>query len=478
VGSSGFGTIELSKLACVVILFCVATIFTHTSQAQTFTRLVKFSGTDGQNPYFGALTQGLDGDFYGTTVFGGAADAGTIFKISSSGKLTSVYSFCSASPCGAQPYAGLLQTSNGNLYGTTYYGGADEYGTLFELTPQGQFTNLHSFCSETNCADGVYPAQAPIYTMNHSLYGVAFSEIYELSPSGIFSNPAVPTGMYRMIQASDGNFYGVGVGDQQKYAILELTKDGQLLTLYSFCELKGCPDGTEPTSLVQAANGSFYGTTTYGGKYDEGTVFEFSAASGHLRTLYSFCSQADCADGAVPYAGVIQGSDGNFYGTTTGGGAVTENGQPIPGSGTIFEITPAGVLTTLHVFCLQGGQCSDGVAPYDPLVQGTDGNFYGTTYGLENCPGNCGTVFQISTGLAPFVRANPNFAKTGGTVTILGNDLTGTTSVTFNGVASTFDVASPTYIKAEVPTGATTGTIEVTTPSGALSSAVVFQVLR
>ena len=422
---------------------------------------------------YGSLIQGNDGGLYGTTGFGGANGAGTIFKISQRGTLTTLHTFCAQSGCtdGAVPYAGLLQTQNGNFYGTTYEGGsALGYGTVFELGSNGLFSILRPFCSETNCADGLWPAEPLIQASNRDLYGVAFSELYQLTPAGVFSNPPVATGIKQMIQATDGNFYGVGTGSTHLYAIIEVTKAGQLLTLYSFCQVKGCPDGTEPTALMQAADGTFYGATSSGGTYDAGTVFQFNSVTGQFRTVYSFCSQFNCADGAVPYAGLIQGTDGNFYGTASGGGTA--------GAGTVFQITPGGQLTTLHVFCLQGGACSDGADPLGALVQATDGNFYGTTYGSQSqCPKNCGTVFQISTGLRPFVRANPGFAQVGRVVNILGNNLASTTGVSFNGVQAAYRVMSNTYIEAQVPSGATTGMIQVMTTGGTLSSDVAFQVL-
>jgi uncharacterized repeat protein (TIGR03803 family) len=462
-------------IPCIAALFFVAPAIPL--PAQTFTVLTRFNGTNGAWPSYGSLIQGIDGDLYGTTGFGGASSAGTIFKVSPTGRLTTLYSFCPQTGCadGSVPYAGLLQTDNGNLYGTTYEGGLG-YGTVFELTPGGGFTTLHTFCSKTNCTDGLWPSQGLIQAQEQEIYGLAFGELYELTPTDAFRNPPVATGMKQMIQATDGNFYGVGVAKNHLYAIMELTKTGQLLTLYTFCVVKGCPDGTEPTALMQAANGAFYGTTTYGGRFNAGTVFAFDSITKEFRTLHNFCSQANCADGAVPYAGLIEGTDGNFYGTTTGGGSGV-NAGPIPGEGTVFQITPSGALTTLHTFCLQSGNCSDGAGPLDALVQGTDGNFYGTTYGLQNCPGNCGTIFQISMGLPPFVRPIPNFAKVGRVVGIMGDDLTGATSVTFNGIPASFKVVSRTYIKVEVPRGATTGAIGVTTPGGVLSSNARFRVL-
>jgi uncharacterized repeat protein (TIGR03803 family) len=172
----------------------------------------------------------------------------------------------------------------------------------------------------------------------------------------------------------------------------------------------------------------------------------------------------------------MEGTDGNFYGTTTFGGLSRINEFAL-GFGTVYQITPTGQFTTLHTFCAAGGDCADGAYPEAGLTQGTDGNFYGLTYGRLTCPGNCGTVFKLSMGLAPFVEASQDFSPIGHSVNILGNNLTGTTCVKFNGVPAMFKVLSNTLIRATVPTDATTGRIEVTTPAGALSSNTDFHVL-
>jgi uncharacterized repeat protein (TIGR03803 family) len=237
-------------------------------------------------------------------------------------------------------------------------------------------------------------------------------------------------------------------------------------TLHSFDNT----DGSLPEAgLLLAANGNFYGTTLSGGAHGFGTVFEITAG-GTLTTLYSF----NLTDGAYPEAGLVQATDGNLYGTTREGGS---SSGCIGGltCGTVFEITLGGTLTTLHKF-----DGTDGQNPTAALLQATDGSFYGTTQwgGVGTSCGvvTCGTVFKLSVGLGPFVTTVPTSGNVGRRVIILGTNLTGTTGVTFNGTAAAFTVVSATEITTTVPTGATTGTVQVTTPSGPLSSNVVFGV--
>jgi uncharacterized repeat protein (TIGR03803 family) len=250
-----------------------------------------------------------------------------------------------------------------------------------------------------------------------------------------------------------------------------------LTTLYSFCSKSGCTDGADPLSaLIQATNGDLYGTTASGGVNCAvggvipgcGTIYKITPG-GALTTLYSFCSLYECADGETPQQGaLVQGEDGDFYGTTPFG----------LNNGTIFKITPRGKLTTLYSFCSLS-ECADGEVPFAGLVQATNGIIYGTTYNGgtgTSCSGGCGTVFSLSTGQAPFVETVPTIGVVGERVRILGYKLTGATTVTFNGVPAAFTVDAETEITTKVPAGATTGEVEVVTPDGALSTKVAFEV--
>jgi len=227
--------------------------------------------------------------------------------------------------------------------------------------------------------------------------------------------------------------------------------------------------------LVQATDGNFYGTTEYGGAYGGGTVFRITP-SGALTTLYSFCAQSGCPDGESPVAAIVQATDGNFYGTMAQGGA--------NGYGTIFKMTPTGTLTTLYNFYSQPN-CTDGGHSYAGLVQDTNGELYGTTeIGGANTAAcgdgsiGCGTVFRLSVGLGRFVETLPTAAKTGAPLIILGTNLTGASSVTLNGVPVSYSVNSTgTAITTTVPAETTTGPVQVVTPSGTLSSNLPFRVL-
>jgi uncharacterized repeat protein (TIGR03803 family) len=224
-------------------------------------------------------------------------------------------------------------------------------------------------------------------------------------------------------------------------------------------------DGANPyAALVHAGNGDFYGTTSQGGANADGTIFKITG-EGTLTTLLSFNS----TDGAFPYSALIQASNGVLYGTTASGGTNS--------NGTIFQMTPDGTLTTLCGF-----DGADGLYPYAALMQDTNGKFYGVTYGGGGnaaCSGydGCGTVFSLSVGLRPFVTTLPTSGAVGTAVKILGTNLTGPLSVTFNGTPAAVASMSPSEIKTIVPAGATTGTVQVVTPSGTLSSNVSFRVL-
>jgi uncharacterized repeat protein (TIGR03803 family) len=294
-------------------------------------------------------------------------------------------------------------------------------------------------------------------------YGV----FYKMTSSGTMTpfpfaytngaNPNLPT------QGTDGNFYGTARagGSSGIGVVYKATSAGKITVLHNFT---GYPsDGNLPTGvLTQGADGNFYGTTYYGGAKNLGTVFKISPA-GAFTLLYSFTG-AGFTDGALPLAGVTLGTDGNLYGTTANGGKAN--------AGSLFKVTPAGQVTVLYSYC--SVTCNDGYYPEIPLVQDTNGKFYGNTSG--NSLG--GAVFySLDVGLNPFVGLVYWTGKVGKTIGMIGQGLTGTTKVSFNGTNATFTVVSDTYLTAVVPAGAKTGSISVTTPGGALKSNRKFMVV-
>jgi len=469
----------------LAIMLVLAVFATGSAQAQTFTTLYSFEGAAGAQPYAG-LVQGTDGRFYGTTQGGGAQRKGTAFKITSSGGLTRLLSFDGTD--GEIPQSGLLQATDGNLYGTAESGGTNSNGTVFKITSSGNLTTLYNFCSQSGCTDGGTPTARLVQATDGNFYGTTFGggtdngclpgygcgTVFEITSSGTlttlhsFDSTDGANPFAGLVQATDGNLYGTtegGGANSNGGTVFKITPSGKLATLYSFCSQSGCTDGISPIAgLVQATDGNLYGTTEGGGASGGGTVFKITP-SGKLTTVYNFCSQSGCTDGDTPTAGLVQATDGNFYGTTFAGGA--SNG------GTVFKITPSGKLTTLYNFCSQSG-CPDGGAPFAGLLQATDGTLYGTT--LYGGAKDRGTFFSLSVGLGPFVETLPTSGEMGTNVIILGTSLTRGNSVTFNGTAATFTVVSRSEITTTVPTGATTGPVQVVTPDGTLTSNVNFRV--
>jgi uncharacterized repeat protein (TIGR03803 family) len=380
-------------LAAVITLLLVTT----TSPAQDrqppttpvhFATLLNFDNTDGGKPA-APLLQGTDGNLYGTTFGGGTNGAGTFFRISTSGKLRTLYNFCSQANCadGNGPDGPLVLGVDGNFYGITEFGGTGtsgcysvDCGTVFKITPNGTLTTIYNWCSQPNCADGNYEL---------------------LTEPGTF------------VQARDGNFYGVNDagGAFGSGTAFKLTPSGTLTTIHNWCSQPNCTDGDYPGGLIQAADGNFYGTTYYGGANGAGAVFKMTPG-GTLTTLYSFCSQGGepvCTDGAVPFGPLTYAGNGDLYGTTSYGGANEKSAacmaQGAVGGycGTVFKITTSGKLTTVYNFCSQPN-CTDGGSPGFRLVQASNGNFYGVTLagGDPSCttslplgPG-CGTVFELT----------------------------------------------------------------------------------
>jgi uncharacterized repeat protein (TIGR03803 family) len=328
------------------------------------------------------------------TVTGGC---GTIFKMTPRGELTAIYSF-SGGADGGQPLASLVQGANGNLYGTAT-GGATNYGTVFEITLAGQLTTLHEFQGP----DGAGPIGALLLASDGNFYGTTNSAgqggdgtIYRITQTGTLTTVwnfdytaygAAPTGA--LVQSENGDFYGatLGGGTSDNGTIFRWSARGKFAVIHSFDFTHG---GSPVAALVEGTDGNFYGATENGGKYvGYGTIYKLTP-TGHLTTLHNFNEK----DGDVPVGTLIQGADGSFYGTTAYGG-------PNGSVGTVFSITSSGKLTMLHTFKVTNGAVPRGADPLSGLLQAPNGVLYGDTFtggSSTACSYGCGVVFSLSMG--------------------------------------------------------------------------------
>jgi uncharacterized repeat protein (TIGR03803 family) len=351
-------------------------------------------GTNGSSPE-GVLVQGSDGYLYGTTESGGTnGNGGTFFKISTNGVLTSLYGFSGYN--NSLPLAGVVQGSDGYFYGTTHGGGVNYLGTIFKVSSSGVLTNLHSF---SGAADGEYPYGGLVFGTDGYLYGMASASgpngngtVFKISTNGAFSVLYSFTGgndggvpVSGLVLGSDHNFYGTTLygGTNDAGTVFKMSSSGVLTNLFSFGG--GASGGSPNAGLVQGSDTYFYGTTESGGVDNLGTVFKISS-SGAFTTLHSF---AGGTDGANPVASLVQANDTYFYGTTQSGG--------INGGGTVFKISSTGAMTDLYSF----NSFNDGANPVGDMIQGSDGYFYGTTYdGATNDVFSTnhliGTIFKMS----------------------------------------------------------------------------------
>jgi uncharacterized repeat protein (TIGR03803 family) len=388
--SNAFGTMSSTG--------AVLTVIPSSAPGTLMTTLYGFTGgAAGRAP--NGLLMGTNDVLYGTTESGGVHNSGTTFSLTTNGILTTLASFNLAN--GESPLAGLAQGSNGIFYGTTQFGGTNLLGNVFQMAADGTLSNLYSF---SGGIDGSPPVTELVEGNPGNFYGTTVDggsfghgSVFMLTTNGVFTNVISFSGgadgggpTVKLALGNDGALYGMtGSGGANGFGtIFRVTFDGTLTTFYSF---SGGTDGYSPAGgLVQGADGNFYGVTTYN-KIKTfvfyGTIFKVST-NGSLTTLYSL----NYGDGAYPQAGLVEGIDGNFYGTTYGGAA---------GNGAVFVISPTGAYTTLVSF----DGFNDGMHPQSALVQGPDGSLYGTTplggYGGQ------GTVFRLSMSGAPQITAQP-----------------------------------------------------------------------
>ena len=340
--------VSATQAVVAMAMFC-AVLFVAVPPAQAETENVFYSfvnSPDGANPRFVTPVLDAKGNLYGTTNYGGAYNYGTVFKVTPSGEETILHSFDPNGTDGAYPWAGLVRDAKGNLYGTTVEGGTDVIdGTVFKLTRTRKGwaeTILHSFGAS---GDGSQPYSVLTLDKTGNLYGTT----------------------------NVGGAYSYGT-------VFELTPSGTETILWSF---GNGTDGANPLAgVVRDAKGNLYGTTEYGGTYNKGIVFELTP-SGTEKVLWNF---GGGTDGANPYGGVIRDAKGNLYGTTANGG--------VYGDGTVFEVTRSGMETILHSF---DNNDIDGFNPYAGLVMDKKtGNLYGTTISGGGTGSSAGVVFELT----------------------------------------------------------------------------------
>jgi uncharacterized repeat protein (TIGR03803 family) len=455
----------------MIMLFALAATVALHAQIYTVLDNLGNTNTDPLQPaWMGIFAQGRDGNLYTTTQAGGAFFSGhqygTVFSLTPSGTMTVLHSFDNTN--GGKPNSGLTLGTDGNFYGTTTIGGLG-YGTIFKITPSGTYTVLHNFVGTT---EGGPPNTPPIQGLDGNFYGTTgdganiFGTFYRMSPAGVvtvlYTFPASNRYPRGIVLGTDGNFYGTTIGTSTGLGtVFKMTSQGKITILHTFSGT----DGSNPMGqLIQATDGNFYGTTKTGGSGLYGVVYKITSA-GVFTVLHNF---ANDGNGSSPIAGLVQATDGKFYGTAFS--------NPGVGSGLIYQITSTGVYTILHEYLTKN---KDGASPQTPMIQHTGGILFGDTYsGGIGTFCTCGVLFSLDMGLGPFVTFLPpqSQGKVGKTIGLLGQGLSGTTNVAFGGISAAFSVVSDTYMTATVPDGAKTGRILVTTSGGALNSNKTFRV--
>jgi uncharacterized repeat protein (TIGR03803 family) len=458
---------------------------TATFTQPTFTALISFgtvSGNDPTNPKWpGIISQGLDGNLYSTTPTAlGTGNRGALFYVTPSGTLTTL---TNSFGTGSSPQSGLVFANDGNFYGTTYDCSFGGNGTIFRFTPgTDSLTTLYTF---TGSKDGKCPTAPPILGSDGNFYGTTYGvpgsvygTVYQyatatgkVKPLHDFAstdgaNPGAP-----VVQANTTNvlFYGVtqmggstGANDGNFFSV---SSSGTFSVPLAF---SGSNGQNSLAPLVEGSDGNFYGTTVGGGANGLGEVFKMTPG-GKITILHSF---AGTTDGAFPYGGLALASDGNFYGTTS-------QATSTSGCGTIYKVTSGGAFSALFTFPSNG---SSGCNPQTTLVQHTNGTLYGDTNTGGStvggvCAAGCGTFFSFNYGLPAFITLQMTSGSVGSTVGILGQGFTSSSVVEFNGVpATTVVLTGTTYLTATVPAGASTGFVTVTTGGTTLTSLVKYTV--
>jgi len=418
---------SFAKFTQAALLLLVGLTVTPSGSAQTYTVLYTFTGgTDGEFPAAG-LIQDSAGNLYGTTSYGNPPQAGSVFKLSPSGKFKVLHSFATGGTDGARPFASLVLDPAGNLYGTTTEGGSSGSGTAFKLDKRGNFSVLHSFSGD---ADGGLPYAPLILDAAGNLYGTTYfggdkqtcgggcGVVFKLDVNGnetvLYTFSSFDGGQQStggLVLDSAGNLYGTTefggdafCGDPNPFGcgvVFKLDKNGNETVLHTF-EYSG---GDSPyAGLIRDAAGNLYGTTVFGGYGgpsiggtgrcgDTGCGVVFKLNKKGMETVVRRFTGGD--DGAHPsFGSLIMDSAGNLYGTTEGGGPCGADSA----CGVVFKLDQSGKETVLHSFSSFNG--TYGYGPDGGVTVDSAGNLYGTTYfggNLNDCQGEgCGVIFKIA----------------------------------------------------------------------------------
>lgn len=444
------------------LLMAALTLLAAFSQAQTYTDMHDFTGTDGCCAFYpGMLAQGEDGNIYGGTPSGGKLGGGNIFKITPSGTYTDIFDFDGTH--GEFPEAGISLATDGNFYGSAYQGGANHFGVLFKVTPSGTYTDLYDF---TNTTDGAFPRVPPVQAQDGNLYGVTgngtIAVLYKLTTAGVFTviTQLASQSYSPLILANDGNMYGMTLfgGTFNQGTIFQFSPTSKKLkTIFNF-HTEGSPHGP----LMQGADNALYGTCAGGGTGSGGAVFRITTG-GVYKVLVNFVSGG--ANGSAPFSGVVQGSDKFLYGVTQSGGA--------NGIGVFFKVSTTGTGYTV----LRSFDTTTGDSPSTTPLLHTNGKIYGMTgHGGAHLPD--GVFYSMDVGLKPFVEPLIlHSAKENASVGLLGQGFNSATGVMFGTGAGTLTITSDSFATGKILTNATTGVITVQETTGNLTTLQNFKIV-